>query len=155
MSHVSDICIHTHTQEYLRAEHAARFEVGCVVTVQNTFTWRDYRRQRLDYGHCFGIIHWCRSRLQLTEGTKGELLEIEKHYFKIKWQEGVTIKRQCSCLDDHEEEDNHEEEVSALYVRKSEALNMTCPAAQVRMYSMFGVLCFLFHLEFSKIHPIP
>jgi hypothetical protein len=65
-------------------------------------------------------------------------MEIEKHYFKIKWLENVRPEF-------------HNE----LYVRKSEALNMTCPAAQVRMYSMFGVLCFLFHLEFSKIHPIP
>lgn len=106
MSHVSDICIHTHTQEYLRAEHAARFEVGCVVTVQKTFTPK------------FNPLF---KRVELTEGTKGELMEIEKrtwwgleNAFKIKWQDGSTN-----------------------YVHQSESLNITCPAAQVCTYYLF------------------
>ena len=66
----------TRARTYLqaKAKHDAKFHVGCVVTVQKTFTSKASKTSK-----------------ELTKGTQGELVEIDGDGdYKIKWQGGTT-----------------------------------------------------------------
>jgi len=57
-----------------KAKHDAKFQKGCVVDVQKTFTSEANK-----------------TPTELTKGTKGELLEIDGDGdYKIKWNDGTT-----------------------------------------------------------------